>query len=44
VGVPFRTQIDGGEFQFVNCGPPSLIMSGFGLKWGRRRCATISTA
>lgn len=33
LGVPFRTQIDGTEFQFVNCGPASLamVLAGFGL-------------
>ncbi len=36
LGVPFRTQIDGGEFQFVNCGPASLtmVLAGFGLDVG----------
>ncbi len=36
LGVPFRTQIDGGEFQFVNCGPASLtmVLAGFGLEVG----------
>ncbi len=33
LGVPFHTQIDGSEFQFVNCGPASLtmVLSAFGL-------------
>ncbi|GAC1325611.1 MAG: hypothetical protein NVSMB2_24290 [Chloroflexota bacterium] len=33
LGVPFRTQIDGGDFQYVNCGPASLtmVLAGFGL-------------
>ncbi|MBI2756380.1 MAG: C39 family peptidase [Chloroflexi bacterium] len=33
LGVPFRTQIDGTEFQFVNCGPAtlSMVLLGFGL-------------
>lgn len=36
LGVPFRTQIDGTEYQFVNCGPASLAMvfAGFGLEVG----------
>jgi len=36
LGVPFRTQIDGGEFQYVNCGPASLtmVLAGFGLDVG----------
>ncbi len=36
LGVPFRTQIDGSEFQFVNCGPASLtmILAAFGLEVG----------
>jgi hypothetical protein len=36
LGVPFRTQIDGGEFQYVNCGPASLtmVLAGFGLEVG----------
>ncbi|HEY0583399.1 MAG TPA: SdrD B-like domain-containing protein, partial [Chloroflexota bacterium] len=36
LGVPFRTQIDGGNFQFVNCGPASLtmVLAGFGLEVG----------
>jgi len=31
--VPFRSQIDGGDFQYVNCGPASLtmVLAGFGL-------------
>jgi hypothetical protein len=36
LGVPFRSQIDGGEFQYVNCGPASLtmVLAGFGLDVG----------
>jgi hypothetical protein len=36
LGVPFRTQIDGGDFQYVNCGPASLtmVLAGFGLEVG----------
>ncbi len=36
LGVPFRSQIDGGVFQYVNCGPASLTMAlaGFGLEVG----------
>jgi hypothetical protein len=36
LGVPFRTQIDGGEFQYVNCGPASLtmVLAAFGLEVG----------
>ena len=36
LGVPFRSQIDGGEFQFVNCGPASLtmVLAAFGLEVG----------
>ena len=36
LGVPFRSQIDGGDFQFVNCGPASLtmVLAGFGLDVG----------
>ncbi len=36
LGVPFRTQIDGGAFQYVNCGPASLtmVLAGFGLEVG----------
>jgi SdrD B-like domain/Peptidase_C39 like family len=36
LGVPFRTQIDGGVFQYVNCGPASLtmVLAGFGLEVG----------
>jgi hypothetical protein len=36
LGVPFRSQIDGGEFQYVNCGPASLtmVLAGFGLEVG----------
>lgn len=36
LGVPFRTQIDGGTFQYVNCGPASLtmVLAGFGLDVG----------
>jgi hypothetical protein len=36
LGVPFRSQIDGGDFQFVNCGPASLtmVLAGFGLEVG----------
>jgi hypothetical protein len=36
LGVPFISQMDGGEFQFVNCGPASLAMvfSAFGLQIG----------
>jgi len=34
LGVPFRSQIDGGDFQYVNCGPASLtmVLAGFGLE------------
>lgn len=33
LGVPFRSQMDGGFFQYVNCGPASLsmIFGAFGL-------------
>ena len=36
LGIPFRSQIDGGVFQYVNCGPASLTMAlaGFGLEVG----------
>jgi hypothetical protein len=36
LGVPFRSQLDGGDFQFVNCGPASLtmVLAGFGLDVG----------
>jgi hypothetical protein len=36
LGVPFRSQIDGGTFQYVNCGPASLtmVLAGFGLEVG----------
>ncbi len=36
LGVPFRTQIDGGEYQYVNCGPASLtmVLAAFGLEVG----------
>ncbi|HEX8969122.1 MAG TPA: SdrD B-like domain-containing protein, partial [Chloroflexota bacterium] len=36
LGVPFRSQMDGGDFQYVNCGPASLTMAlaGFGLEVG----------
>jgi hypothetical protein len=36
LGVPFRTQIDGGDFQYVNCGPASLtmVLAAFGLEVG----------
>jgi Peptidase_C39 like family/SdrD B-like domain len=36
LGVPFRSQLDGGNFQFVNCGPASLtmVLAGFGLDVG----------
>ena len=36
LGVPFRSQIDGGEFQYVNCGPASLtmVLAAFGLEVG----------
>ncbi|MCA1644432.1 MAG: C39 family peptidase [Chloroflexi bacterium] len=36
LGVPFRSQIDGGDFQYVNCGPASLtmVLAGFGLDVG----------
>ena len=36
LGIPFRSQIDGGEFQYVNCGPASLtmVLAGFGLEVG----------
>jgi hypothetical protein len=36
LGVPFRSQIDGGMFQFVNCGPASLtmVLAAFGLDVG----------
>ena len=34
LGVPFRSQMDGGDFQYVNCGPASLtmVLAGFGLE------------
>ncbi len=34
LGIPFETQLDGSEFQFVNCGPASLamVLAGFGLQ------------
>ncbi|HEY2594856.1 MAG TPA: C39 family peptidase, partial [Chloroflexota bacterium] len=33
LGVPFKSQLDGGNFQYVNCGPASLtmVLAGFGL-------------
>ncbi len=36
LGVPFRSQLDGGNFQYVNCGPASLtmVLAGFGLEVG----------
>ena len=36
LGVPFRSQMDGGQFQYVNCGPASLtmVLAGFGLEVG----------
>jgi hypothetical protein len=36
LGVPFRSQIDGGDFQYVNCGPASLtmVLAAFGLEVG----------
>jgi hypothetical protein len=36
LGVPFRSQMDGGDFQYVNCGPASLtmVLAGFGLEVG----------
>ena len=36
LGVPFRSQLDGGDFQYVNCGPASLtmVLAGFGLDVG----------
>ena len=36
LGVPFRSQMDGGDFQYVNCGPASLtmVLAGFGLQVG----------
>ena len=36
LGVPFRSQMDGGNFQYVNCGPASLtmVLAGFGLEVG----------
>jgi hypothetical protein len=36
LGVPFRSQMDGGDFQYVNCGPASLtmVLAGFGLNVG----------
>ncbi len=36
LGVPFRTQIDGGAYQYVNCGPASLtmVLAAFGLDVG----------
>ena len=36
LGVPFRSQIDGGTFQYVNCGPASLtmVLAAFGLEVG----------
>jgi hypothetical protein len=36
LGVPFRSQMDGGDFQYVNCGPASLtmVLDGFGLDVG----------
>ncbi|MDQ3809473.1 MAG: C39 family peptidase, partial [Chloroflexota bacterium] len=36
LGVPFRSQIDGGQFQYVNCGPASLtmVLAAFGLEVG----------
>jgi hypothetical protein len=34
LGVPFRSQLDGGNFQYVNCGPASLtmVLAAFGLE------------
>jgi hypothetical protein len=34
LGVPFRSQMDGGDFQYVNCGPASLtmVLAAFGLE------------
>jgi hypothetical protein len=36
LGVPFKSQMDGGNFQYVNCGPASLtmVLAGFGLEVG----------
>jgi hypothetical protein len=36
LGIPFRSQLDGGDFQYVNCGPASLtmVLAGFGLEVG----------
>lgn len=36
LGVPFRSQMDGGDFQYVNCGPASLtmVLGAFGLEVG----------
>ncbi|MBV9578711.1 MAG: C39 family peptidase, partial [Chloroflexi bacterium] len=36
LGVPFRSQLDGGDFQYVNCGPASLtmVLAAFGLEVG----------
>jgi SdrD B-like protein/peptidase C39-like protein len=36
LGIPFRSQMDGGDFQYVNCGPASLtmVLAGFGLEVG----------
>jgi len=36
LGVPFRSQMDGGDFQYVNCGPASLtmVLAAFGLEVG----------
>ncbi len=36
LGVPFRSQLDGGNFQYVNCGPASLtmVLAAFGLEVG----------
>ncbi|MBV9174311.1 MAG: C39 family peptidase [Chloroflexi bacterium] len=36
LGVPFKSQMDGGNFQYVNCGPASLtmVLAGFGLDVG----------
>jgi hypothetical protein len=36
LGVPFKSQLDGGNFQYVNCGPASLtmVLAGFGLDVG----------
>jgi peptidase C39-like protein/SdrD B-like protein len=36
LGVPFKSQLDGGQFQYVNCGPASLtmVLAGFGLEVG----------